>query len=284
MDRDNPNIILWKTGEDGELLYLLVVVRPCDNQFIMRSFAFIRDSTGERRVQPLSGEVVPTWDYARKRAKKYTVRKSKSGWTEVAEGAQVPVYVRRCMAVAVDRVVSPEELLQLIRQAEIERYVVFRDNTGLEDFFDVGVEYLAEEDNDPHCIKVYAKDGSLREVLRDRLDSVEETENVQEIQKAIASKDCNERCGSCSKRIVLKHDLSSGNYCGEAKFKTCSENLCPIEKFREMNWDKFFKPKFDTKIRILKGLQGDGWKKYYLSPSGFPSESLQIPKWIDDGV
>jgi len=92
----------------------------------------------------------------------------------------LPPGVVRHLEVPPEMQVSPEELVLILRQAHLERYVVFGDNSGLEEYFDIGVQYLGFEMEDKYTVKVFDRFGVLRECFTNRMSSVEPTERAVE--------------------------------------------------------------------------------------------------------
>jgi len=76
--------------------------------------------------------------------------------------------------------VTAEEMMNFISRLKRERYVVFKDINGLEDWFDVGVEYIGYEIDDDF-ISVYDKFGKLRDCMKCRMSSIVPTESAIEL-------------------------------------------------------------------------------------------------------
>jgi hypothetical protein len=58
--------------------------------------------------------------------------------------------------------------------------VTFRDTSGLEAYFDVLVEYIGHVTDDASIMKIYDKEGILREILTSRLATMVPTEQAIE--------------------------------------------------------------------------------------------------------
>jgi len=78
--------------------------------------------------------------------------------------------------------VTPEELIQTLRDAERERYVVLRDVSGLEEYFDAGIEYIGIDTGPSQTIKVFDRYGVLRECFKARIKSSFPTERASEVR------------------------------------------------------------------------------------------------------
>jgi predicted DNA-binding WGR domain protein len=86
------------------------------------------------------------------------------------------------LKVEVDNQISNKEALALIDEARRERYVVFKDCTGIEDCFDEGVEWIGYIDpNDDAFMEVMDRYGELRTVSIERLSSIDFTERTREV-------------------------------------------------------------------------------------------------------
>lgn len=100
------------------------------------------------------------------------------GWVPV-NMENLPEKVVRYLEVPPEMRVTPEEMVLILRDAQAERYVIFSDVSGLEEFFDVGIEYLGFE-VDEHIIKVFDRFGSLRDCFVHRMKAVQLTERAVE--------------------------------------------------------------------------------------------------------
>ena len=98
----------------------------------------------------------------------------KRGWLAV-DLEKLPPLVVRFLEVPTDMMVTPEELVMILRKAQVERYVVFGDTAGLEEYFDKGIEYLGYVTDDENIIKVFDKFGTPRDCFSRRFQSIEPT-------------------------------------------------------------------------------------------------------------
>jgi len=107
------------------------------------------------------------------------IKIKRRGWIRV-NLERLPVSVVKYLEVPTEMQVTPEELVMVLRNAQVERYVIFKDVVGLEDLFDAGVEYLGYVTEDENIIKVFDKFGVLRDCFTLRLLSSEWTERAIE--------------------------------------------------------------------------------------------------------
>ncbi len=75
-----------------------------------------------------------------------------------------------------------EEMIGFLKEARRERYIIFKDVSGLEEYFDVDVEYLGCQTRDKETIAVYDRFGELRNVFKKRLASIEPTERCLQLR------------------------------------------------------------------------------------------------------
>lgn len=92
----------------------------------------------------------------------------------------LPMAVVKFLEVPPGQQVTPEELVMILRETEKERYVTFKDVSGIEEYFDAGVQYLGYEYGEEWMVKVFDKTGKLRECFRRRMEHLELTENAIE--------------------------------------------------------------------------------------------------------
>lgn len=103
-------------------------------------------------------------------------------WTPI-DLENLPNAVVKHLEVPPDMQVTPEEMVLILRKAIAERYIRFSDVTGLEEFFDAGVEYLGYlSDDDENILKIFDRFGALRDCFRNRMSLVEPTERAVEAQ------------------------------------------------------------------------------------------------------
>jgi hypothetical protein len=78
--------------------------------------------------------------------------------------------------------ITPQEMIQMIAEVRLERYVVFKDARGLEDFFDIGVEYLARITDDDDSLLVYDRFGKPRNCFIARMESISLTDEAKKAE------------------------------------------------------------------------------------------------------
>jgi len=83
-----------------------------------------------------------------------------------------------------DNWVEPEELFRLVQTYRRERYVYFKDVFGIEDYFQLNVEYIAFTTDDPEIFEVIDKYGDKRGCLATRFSRIENTEMTDQAIKA----------------------------------------------------------------------------------------------------
>jgi hypothetical protein len=106
----------------------------------------------------------------------------RQGLMEVESGNLAPAIMAH-FAPPLDSQMTPEEFLKFVVRTRTERYVIFKENTGMENFFDIGIQYVGYITDDPHMLEVYDKNGNLRSVLLSRMDGVIKTEDCLEAEK-----------------------------------------------------------------------------------------------------
>ena len=115
------------------------------------------------------------------------VKLKKQDWTPV-DLVQLPKEVVKFLEVPPEMQVTPEEMLMILKKAHDERYVYFTNVNGLEEFFDIGVEYLGYKTDDDKTLKVFDRYGTLRECFIHRMKLIEPTERALEAGFKIGEK------------------------------------------------------------------------------------------------
>lgn len=95
---------------------------------------------------------------------------------------EIPEKVAKHMEVPPNMQVTAEEMLQHIKQARSERYVVFSDVGGMEEYFDVDVEYVAHTTDEEGVLTVYDRFGDSRQCFAERMKSIVATEDAKQAQ------------------------------------------------------------------------------------------------------
>jgi hypothetical protein len=156
-------------------------IKKENEKFFVRTILFSKEET------VLHSNLIPCFDEheAKKRCRSFIKEKVKrQGYVRV-EPDKIPDFIVGFLAADLDKQLTPQEIIEYVKMVRRERYIVLMDNTGLEDCFDLGVEYLAYDSGDPDTIDVCDKFGTLRGVYHKRIASVEKTENATLIEKKI---------------------------------------------------------------------------------------------------
>ena len=163
----------------GEGRYYVVSVRKEDGKFLVKTIIF----SDKEEVLLSIKTPVDSESEAKERCRALVKIKMKKRRYVRVELDKVPDFIAGFLAVDLDKQLAPQEILEYVKKIRGERYVVLMDNTGLEDCFDLGVEYLAYDSGDPDTIDVNDKFGTLRGVYRKRIASAEKTENATLVEK-----------------------------------------------------------------------------------------------------
>ena len=75
---------------------------------------------------------------------------------------------------------TPEDMLKMIAESRKERYVWFKDISGMEEYFRFGLEYLAYITDEPDILTVIDEYGTKRECMTERFNKIEYTEDAEE--------------------------------------------------------------------------------------------------------
>jgi hypothetical protein len=101
--------------------------------------------------------------------------KIKNGWKKEIP---VPDFVRKHYVDFLP-IVSNEEVLAEVAKRKVERYVEFKDVDGIEDGFDLGMQYLAFVlPDDSSILNVIDRNGQVRPCSPDRFSKIELTEDA----------------------------------------------------------------------------------------------------------
>jgi len=126
-----------------------------------------------------------TLEAAQKKCKELAKIKVKKRKYSDVPLVKVPEPIQEHLEVPPDMQLTPQEMVALIADARRERYVVFRDVDGMENYFDQGIEYIGyahnEDSPDVECLEVYDRFGDLRHCLRSRMASINPTERCIEV-------------------------------------------------------------------------------------------------------
>ena len=95
---------------------------------------------------------------------------------------EVPDKVAPYIEMPTDMQMTPQELIRMVQEARRERYVIFKNVQGLEEFFDVDVEYLAKTTDEEDVLAVYDRFGGLRKCFIERMKSVVPTDEAKKAE------------------------------------------------------------------------------------------------------
>lgn len=97
------------------------------------------------------------------------------------EASDIPDVVRKKLMVPdIDTVISNDEFLSDVQIARKQRLVHFSDVSGIEEYYDAGVEYLAIiNSDDDSFMKVYDRFGELRDCLVTRFSKIENSPGIR---------------------------------------------------------------------------------------------------------
>lgn len=107
------------------------------------------------------------------------IKIKRRGWYQV-NMEDLPKDAQSQLEVPPEMRVTPEEMVLILREAQSERYVEFANVSGIEEFFDLGVEYIGYDDASSFTVKVFDKFGTLRECFRSRMARMDYTERAIE--------------------------------------------------------------------------------------------------------
>jgi len=165
------NLILREA--DGKRSFYIVSVYKEGDKFTVRS----KNVAENGKV--LNWNHITTCDTlkeAEQRAKTLVIIKRKMRNYENVP--QIPFAVQRVLVPPMENQVSADELLREVRKVIRERYVIVTDNTGLEESFDIGIEYVGYLTKDENLMEVYDKFGEVVNVLVTRFSSIRDTEQA----------------------------------------------------------------------------------------------------------
>lgn len=159
--------------------YYVSSVRRDGSEFIARGK---RVSSDGILLQVCAGFRFRTVKEAEQKCRDMVKTKLKNGWVLVPQ-ERVDKLVVRHFEVPVDMQVTTEELMSMLAEAKRERYVVLADVTGIEEWFDAGVQYLGDFKEGDECVRVYDRFGDTRDCFLERVESMELTERAVEAKE-----------------------------------------------------------------------------------------------------
>jgi hypothetical protein len=122
-----------------------------------------------------------TRSHAEKACRKLAKRKRAMRKYEDINLTELPEAALEHLEPDADNWVDPTDMVKMIEEAKKERYVWFRDITGIEAYFQIGWEYLAYITEDPDIYRVMDKYGEWRECMTARFAKIENTERTDEV-------------------------------------------------------------------------------------------------------
>ena len=158
--------------------YYMVGIWKEDNSYVVKSKQLY---CVDVFVQLTNTNVVATFESlqgAKRRCHVWAkIKESRKAVVRVADD-NVPSTILPHFAPATESRLTESELLALVIWTRRERYVVFNNVSGMERYFDTGLEYLGYTTDDPDLFDVYDKCGKLRSVKASiRFQSVVKTED-----------------------------------------------------------------------------------------------------------
>lgn len=170
------NIVLQKSNPSE---YYVACVKQADEGFVVwgkyvTKDGDIRDTYNSPSFDTNEQAVVRCRNLAKMKIRK-------KGFSELALD-QIPIKVAKHMEMPPDVDVSAEEMLSQLKEARNERYVVFKDTKGIEEYFDAGVEYLAHTTGEEGVLLVFDRFGESRQCFSDRMESITATEEAKRAQ------------------------------------------------------------------------------------------------------
>ena len=144
------------------------------SRFLSKEGKFLRDG---------GWEVFTSREFAEKKLARMAREKRRHGWEPVS--GSLSQAITAWLPPDADAWIPNDELLQLVRRTAAERYAVIEDVSGLGACFERGVEYLAQETDDPGLLRVLDKFGQWTNCLRSRFSAVMVTEDAEEAQRIL---------------------------------------------------------------------------------------------------
>ena len=182
------NYVLKENREDGG--YFIISIIKDNDKFLVRTKR-VDEHGNVLHWNDVSGNgfVSARFDTLREakdRAHTIAVNKRKRhGMINVFDDV-IPQVVKAKLAAPIDTQVSPKELIELVEKSRRERYVTFKNNWGVDNLFDLGVEYvgyiIGDVVDELTTMEVFDKFGQSQMVMMDRLDRVVKTEQCLEAE------------------------------------------------------------------------------------------------------
>lgn len=182
------NHVLKENRENGG--YFIISVVKDDDKFLVRSKRV--DAHGNVLVwNDVSGDGYAsarfdTLKEAKERAKTVALTKRKKQGMIFYPEKDLPDVVKAKLAAPIDTQVTPKELIALVEKSRRERYVTFKNNLGIDNLFDLEVDYvgfiIGDVVDDNATMEVFDKFGQSQVVMMDRLATMVKTEQCLEAE------------------------------------------------------------------------------------------------------
>jgi hypothetical protein len=173
------NIVLTRKSDTNKSEFYLAAVKRSGDVYVAISKRITNDG---RMIATCSDFKYSTEKEAKKKVRDLIKIKMKRQDWNLIDLSNLPQPVMKFLEVPPEMQVTPEELVMILRDAQKERYCVFSDVAGLEEYFDAGIEYIGYETGDAHTFKAFDKFGTLRECFIRRLSKIEPTERAIEAE------------------------------------------------------------------------------------------------------
>ena len=99
---------------------------------------------------------------------------------------EVPDNVSAHLEIPAELQVTAQELILHIKEARKERYVIFKEDFGLDEFFDAEVEYLGLVTEDEDILTVFDRYGDPRQCFVERMKSIIPTEDAEQAKGMVS--------------------------------------------------------------------------------------------------
>lgn len=171
-DGSSVNIALW--NRDKNQYYIASIRRHANepNWYVVVG----KRINGDGRIEYIYHDQIPykTEGEALKRCRRMVLMKQKhrmDRYTRVAL-EKLPLEVQNHLEVPIEMQMTAREMVEYIAMLKNQVTVIFSDASGIEDKFDIGVEYLGYKTEDPDILIVHDKYGEKIGCSRSRLSSV----------------------------------------------------------------------------------------------------------------
>ena len=176
------NIVLRKP--DSEEYYVVYTQESIRGGFFCgaKVVSFCKESESPSHMAYCEQNFFKTKEDSAKRCRSRAKTKMRKRGCVRVEFEDIPEKLFPGVELPLDMNINEKELIEKAREAKRERYVIFSDVSGMENFFEVGGEYLAHEKSDGF-LSVYDRFGECRECFADRMKSITPTERTKEIER-----------------------------------------------------------------------------------------------------